>query len=489
MPGSSTHPAAQAGHHLPLPRARDQLARHERRRRTHASPPSRPATPFALPDNRAWEMVSPPDKHGAPVEALTREGGLILASEDGDALTYVADGAIGEEAQGNRSPELQQVLATRGARRLELAGHRDAQQQGAGRLGRRRRPSTSSSRPTCRSRWWNPWGTSAVLRTAARARSQAEDDVPARRRSPAHTCRSSPKRTSPPGTEFGGRDPFRRRHARPQPCRAALRSRADAGPPSAPGLYEWSAGALQFVSVLPGRDARAAKRNSGTSTSRARARDLERRLADHLDDQKTNTRRGPPVHARHRDGRNGPARRRAGRRRTERTGSAQFQTASSDGSRVFFTDKQRLTRTRRPNRRSRASPTCTSAKWSKKRGKLACNLKDLTVDHNEGEHAAVQGFLLGASEDGTSVVSRRPGRARRQRKRQRRKARRRARTTCTSCITTARTGRRRSSRCCRAKTARSGKATGIADTAYPDRARLARRALSGVHVRREPDRL
>ena len=70
-----------------------------------------------LPDGRAWEMVTPPDKHGAPVEALTREGGLILASEDGDALTYVVDGALGEEAQGNRSPEWQQVLATRGAER------------------------------------------------------------------------------------------------------------------------------------------------------------------------------------------------------------------------------------------------------------------------------------------------------------------------------------------------------------------------------------
>ena len=60
-------------------------------------------------------MVSPPDKHGAPIEALTREGGLILAAEDGDALAYVANGAIEEEAQGNRSFEPQQVLATRGA--------------------------------------------------------------------------------------------------------------------------------------------------------------------------------------------------------------------------------------------------------------------------------------------------------------------------------------------------------------------------------------
>ena len=75
-------------------------------------------------------------------------------------------------------------------------------------------------------------------------------------------------------------------------------------------------------------------------------------------------------------------------------GSAQFQRASSDGSRVLFTDKQRLTpglhrRTRTKNRRARI---CMSARSSKKKGKLACSLKDLTVDHNEGEHAAVQYF-------------------------------------------------------------------------------------------------
>ncbi|MGH2865800.1 MAG: hypothetical protein ACRDJX_11210, partial [Solirubrobacteraceae bacterium] len=73
------------------------------------------ASSSGLLDGRAWEMVSPPDKHGAEIEALTNEGGVILAAEDGDALAYVANGAITEEPQGNRSPEMQQVLATRGA--------------------------------------------------------------------------------------------------------------------------------------------------------------------------------------------------------------------------------------------------------------------------------------------------------------------------------------------------------------------------------------
>ncbi len=71
--------------------------------------------PSGLPDDRAWEMVSPPNKHGAAIEPLRREGAFVRAAEAGGALTYVANGAIAEEAQGNRSFEPQQVLAVRGS--------------------------------------------------------------------------------------------------------------------------------------------------------------------------------------------------------------------------------------------------------------------------------------------------------------------------------------------------------------------------------------
>ncbi len=74
------------------------------------------AATVGLPDGRAWELVSPPDKDGAEPEALTREGGLIEASEAGDAITYVADGPMPADVQpeGNRSPEYSQILSTRG---------------------------------------------------------------------------------------------------------------------------------------------------------------------------------------------------------------------------------------------------------------------------------------------------------------------------------------------------------------------------------------
>jgi DNA-binding beta-propeller fold protein YncE len=73
-----------------------------------------------LPDGRKWELVSPANKDGAEPEALTREGGAIQASGNGAAITYVADGPMpagvgAPEPEGNRSPEYPQILSTRGS--------------------------------------------------------------------------------------------------------------------------------------------------------------------------------------------------------------------------------------------------------------------------------------------------------------------------------------------------------------------------------------
>ena len=107
-----------------------------RRARAHASRPRSPHRPFALPDNRAWEMVTPPNKRGAPVEALTREGGVILASEDGDRLTYVVDGALGEDVAGQPQPRNAADPRHAGANANGNPGHRHAQRQSQGRHAR-----------------------------------------------------------------------------------------------------------------------------------------------------------------------------------------------------------------------------------------------------------------------------------------------------------------------------------------------------------------
>lgn len=73
-----------------------------------------PGEELALPDGRQWELVSPPDKHGALIEAGRREGGPIQAALDGGKFTYVASAPVTDEALGSRSPEPSQVLSMRG---------------------------------------------------------------------------------------------------------------------------------------------------------------------------------------------------------------------------------------------------------------------------------------------------------------------------------------------------------------------------------------
>ncbi len=51
-----------------------------------------------LPDGRAWEMVSPSDKNGADIAGIEGDngGGVVQASSDGQAITYVSFGSFAE---------------------------------------------------------------------------------------------------------------------------------------------------------------------------------------------------------------------------------------------------------------------------------------------------------------------------------------------------------------------------------------------------------
>jgi hypothetical protein len=64
-----------------------------------------------LPDGRDWELVSPPDKHGALIEQIA-EAGLVQASVNGDAIAYLTSAPTEAEPPGY-SNEVQ-VLSTRG---------------------------------------------------------------------------------------------------------------------------------------------------------------------------------------------------------------------------------------------------------------------------------------------------------------------------------------------------------------------------------------
>jgi hypothetical protein len=72
-----------------------------------------PGGAFSLLDGRQWELVSPPDKHGALIEQIGTKGeGLIQASVDGTAVTYTADAPTEGGVQGYDNKV--QVFSTRG---------------------------------------------------------------------------------------------------------------------------------------------------------------------------------------------------------------------------------------------------------------------------------------------------------------------------------------------------------------------------------------
>jgi len=66
---------------------------------------------FGLPDDRGWELVSPPEKRGAALSGIS-EGNLIQAAASGEAISYGTYAPTEAEPQGNASAI--QVLSARG---------------------------------------------------------------------------------------------------------------------------------------------------------------------------------------------------------------------------------------------------------------------------------------------------------------------------------------------------------------------------------------
>jgi hypothetical protein len=64
-----------------------------------------------LADSRVWELVSPPNKHGALVAGSF--DGLVQAAPDGRGLTFPTHGSIEVDPEGNRLLEVSTVLAGR----------------------------------------------------------------------------------------------------------------------------------------------------------------------------------------------------------------------------------------------------------------------------------------------------------------------------------------------------------------------------------------
>ncbi len=353
--------------------------------------------PFALADGRAWEMVSPPDKHGAAIEGLTSQGGVVLAAESGNAITYVANGAITEEPQGNRSPEMQQVISTRGESGWSSEDIATPQTKAQGVDGGYA-PEYQFFTPDLSLALVEPWGGTALSEPPL-APGATQKTIYIRNDAAGTYLPLVTEANVPPGTHFGLK--LRFYGATPDLSHVLFRSTVGltAGQ-SGPGLYEWAHGELQLVSVLPGGTAagEAELGFAGHVLAHAISNDGTRIIwtnklagAGHLYMRDSAT--GQTIQLDAAQGLAEPP-----------IGSAEFQTASGDGSKVFFTDKQRLTPDATPEpAQGTGKPDLYECEVAEEAGKLACHLKDLTIDHAEAEHANVLGFIFGASEDGTSV--------------------------------------------------------------------------------------
>jgi hypothetical protein len=351
------------------------------------------AKPFALPDNRAFELVSPPDKHGAPIEALTREGGVILAAENGNSITYVANGSITEEPQANRSPEMQQVLSTRTPEGWSSQDIATPERSPHG-LSAGLPPEYQFFSPDLSLALVQPVGAEPPLSPEATQKTiYLRDDATG------SYVALVTKTNVTEGTQFGGQLHFV--SATPDLSHVVFHSGvALTEAPSGPGLYEWTAGKLQFVSLLPaGTPAHEPELGYYNVVANAISSDGSRIIWTTPEE---NARRG---HLYMRDTATGKTLQldaAQGAPEPER-GAAQFQTASVDGSRVFFTDTQRLTADSTAEPAFPGKADLYECEVAEEEGKLVCHLKDLTVVHGEGEHAAVRGFLFGAGENGSRL--------------------------------------------------------------------------------------
>ncbi len=211
---------------------------------------------FALPDGRAWEMVSPPDKHGGRISAPDgKQGGQVQAAADGEALAYLSYGSLEADPEGNRIFEQSTELS----RRAPGGGW-----------------STQDITPPHATIYHFSAGSGSEYKlfspNLAGALLQPPECAPlspqATERTPYLRDNSSPPTYTPlvtaaevpPGTEFGGEcavehaAPVNVRGATPDLSHVVLSSVVPLAEGAGPnGLYEWSAGTLTPLSVPPGK--------------------------------------------------------------------------------------------------------------------------------------------------------------------------------------------------------------------------------------------
>jgi WD40-like Beta Propeller Repeat len=369
-------------------------------------------------DSRRWELVSPSDKHGAQLFGISAEG-VIQAAAGGGAVSYVATQPTEEGVKGYLYGGVQ-VLSTRGqegwsSKDIPLA-HASATgvQVGTGLEYR------GFSSDLC-SALVEAQGAGEFTPLAGEAFPPDTQLTPYVR----HNCTSVPSErfepllTSAPGyadvaaegaafrTNGASKEGFVGSSA--DLTHVILSSNVALTGQTAENteeLYEWSGDKapgerLSLVSVLPsgaaGEHAQLGFQN--TIARHAVSEDGARvvwsdSVSQHL--YLRDTAKGQSVQLDTPE-----AQCLAKEECGEEGSSAKFQLASADGSRVLFTDAQRLTANAGRTPGQADLYQCEIEEGAG--GKPACRLSDLTPAPGPGQGADVQGALLGASEDGSWV--------------------------------------------------------------------------------------
>ncbi len=387
------------------------------------------SAPSTLPDSRQWELVSPADKHSAVITPISE--GLIQAAASGDAISYLTNAPSEAEPPGFSSVE--QILSRRTPGSWQSEDIATPHEVPVGvELGPGRGEYRFFSEDL-ESGIVQPFGpfTQALSPQASEQTLYLRSNFPVG--DPSHPCGSScyrplvsgcpgggepcPKAVEevanvPEGTKFGalvpkglfflGASPDASHVVFTAPVKLSEEAPEEEGPGTA-SLYEWAAGKLALVSVLPGGQAalpvttpilgfygsnvRIARQAISADGSRvvwseaAGAHHLYLRNTAAGHEQTIQLDRPEAGCAAHCKG----------------TAAPIFQTASRDDSRIFFTDPQPLTQ------QAGNSDLYECQIEEPEEEEPRCKLSDLTAPGAGQEGGGVLGLIAGASEDGSSV--------------------------------------------------------------------------------------
>ncbi len=387
---------------------------------------------FALPDARAWELVSPPDKHGSELHGINQVG-LVQAAADGRAITYTAVGPVVAEPQGFQVFNTS-MLSTRGSAGWSSynistpnnkstglpVGNSNEYQffstgLSAGLINRGGRVPLLSDEALEETLYLRDTAC-GLLTFESRCYTPLLTGCPP----PGEPCPQSVEEHAdiPPGTRLvnpsTGQSNIHFESATPDLAHVVVGSGVALTQAGSHGLYEWSAGRppaeqVQPVSVLPDGTMTSCEvfggRTGGNIPVGSISPDGSRVVWLMSEGGEC-----PPPSAGHlylRD----MARRETVQLDVCQPGAScstgggnpepEFQLASSDGSRVFFTEAKALTVDSGATYEKNDLYVC-EVKVGEASGKLECDLNDLTPQ-SAGESAEVLGTVLGASEDGSSV--------------------------------------------------------------------------------------